>query len=309
MLSATVNANQVDSNDIDMLFVTDFEGRFQHFDESGSLLFEDNHVIGNFDLSINYGFFHGAQRFNGEVWFADSLQMYLWEGEPGSGLPSYHTFSWVEHTWARPNEESITCTFVPNTFDECRDERTSEWLLLDKQRYTYEFELYETEFAGITAVDIGTERDIPVVSAMSVDAVDERGALILGSIDTDKDGIPGTRLLSSPYANQTISFNGAQIPASIKTILYEQEIGFTNASVSEVERFTVGDLTQIPQHRTGSRISQRGNDWQITVDAPGFYDKKVLLSASSKQGAVTKSRDFVDSLVRLRLSQGYSLAN
>jgi len=289
---------------IDMEYNRDFEGRFQHFDEQGNLVFEDSNVTGKFNFEVNYGILLESRKFNGEDWFADSFIMHTWRGEPGSGLPSHHEFSWTENTWYTPKGIK-TCTVVPSVYDECDTNKKRHWIFLSSEDFKYEFELLETQFAGVTMIDIGNEHDIPMISGMNVEAIDEDGALVLSSMDTDNDGIPGTMLLSGPYANQTLSFDGRQIPASIPDVAYVRTVtfaGFDNVPVTET--FTVSNSQIIKRKRTGTRVFQKARHWEVSIDAPGFSSNKYLLSDRTKKRSQRKAKRYVERLIREKLSSG-----
>ncbi len=292
---------------IDMAYDRDFEGRFQHFDQQGNLLFEDNGVTGKFDFTINYGSLFASKAFNREHWFADVVVMYLWQGETGSGLPSHHEFSWTENTWYTPRGIK-TCTIVSSIYDECDTNNKRNWIYLSSENFTYEFDLLETQFAGVVMIDIGKEHDIPMVSAMNIESVEEDGTFSVSSIDTDNDGIPGTMLLSGPYANQTLSFDGQQIPATIRDTAYVRTVAFSGPDNHQTsERFTIGRSQYIKRKRVGTRLFQKARYWEVYVDAPGFSTTKSILSDRSKKRSQKKATRYINQLIREKLSAGFTL--
>lgn len=284
-----------------------FNGRFQHFNVDGDLLYEDTSVTGRFDFNKNYGFIESTIPFNGNKWFGDTLMMIQWQGEPGSGTISHHEFVWsVTQYWVFG--KTVACTVVKDLYDECWSKRKPYWLKISEDQYTYDFELFEGEFAGVLLMDFPSDQDIPIISAMHIESIDENATFVVSSIDTDKDGIPGTQMLSGPYAGETFSYDGMQTLSQIDTPLFSINIEYYSDHPQET--YIVGDKDRVKVPRLGAGIKQSKNKWEIIVKHPAVENTLTnysMITCKSKQLCEIQAREFVSQHLRDGISSGKNI--
>lgn len=265
-----------------------FSGRFQLFDPNDALIGELPNLNGKFNLVEGHGFLETP---NDEFdrMYADTVVMVPWHGEPGSGWVQKNTFSWLHFKW-RTRKGIAECTYIPDVYDECGGLLASGWQLISVTPKSYEYELVEGQFAGILLVDYRKDADVPVLSAMQVEFQGDDGSLVVGSIDTERDGVPGTRVLSGFYEGYTFSYNGRQDPVDTRH--------WRRFEIKDNSSVRLSRMQQLVWERKAKNYRQRPGDWVMSLDPRELSGKQniLILSNPSRYGLQQEVRMALETL-------------
>jgi len=228
-------------------------GTFQFYDATGVESLADGHTnvfadgitsvthatlnSGNPVISQLINFTSGTGRlittsnFNGVPWVADVADIQVYDGNGAAGAQTF-TYTWNERTYANATFSIIVTCRVSSNLDGCTDEEadiTLSQLGADRPS-TYSYNLLESQYALELFFDWNGTEDIPVLAVFNIDSIAANGALTSSSVDTGDagfdcssspctggpagDGVPGTRMATSPFPEQSAVFSGVFVPTS-----------------------------------------------------------------------------------------------
>lgn len=218
----------------------DFAGTFTFYDASGvkQLTVDTNNdgtndsvdtaVTGTFTLpdmvTPPSGQFTTTNTFNGYTWVADVDTMFFYD--TGVGGTQTFSYEWTNRLFLGP---ASTCR-TGVTIDGCLGVPGTEFTPSATVR-GYSFDLTNAgQFGAGVFFDWSTNQNIPVLAVLQItnDPTTAGGVMMVTSVDgrvsginppgsytNSPDGVPGNRMLTSPFPNQTAAFGGTMTPQAV----------------------------------------------------------------------------------------------
>ncbi len=214
--------------------VGDYTGTFTFYDAGGNIGAGPNTTVyglasdpgtytqpffpSGFDFTNRTGAFTDDTLFNGFQWFADVDTMYFYD--PVAGGNQTFTWTWTNRTFANADFSVIVNCRTGVTLDGCADEEadvTLSELGAPGTTNSYTFTLTAPgQYALATFFDWSSNEDIPVLSGHQITAINMGAtssitvgtSLDIGDAGTAGEGVPGTAMKTSPFPDQSPTFEG-----------------------------------------------------------------------------------------------------
>jgi len=176
--------------------------------------------------------------FSGGYWVSDVADVQMYDGAAG-GTDQLYTYVWQVKRYVDVLDSNITITCrISGSIDNCAAfEADPDWVFdRDLADASYQYYLNEGQFALHLFFDWSGNNDIPVLAVFNIDSIDTNGNLTTSAVDVGDlsadgstiteciqagrncnistnfgpagDGVPGTKMKTDPFPDQTPVFTG-----------------------------------------------------------------------------------------------------
>ena len=196
--------------------VYDFVGTFTFYDASGTPAAPDTNVTGTFDLGNASGSFTSSQPFNGVLWTADVDTMFQYD--PAGAATQSFNYAWTNKSFLVGGALESCRTGVQ--LDGCSG-FTGTPIVSATNSYSWDM-TNAGQFAAGVFFDWSVNNDIPVLATLQVtnDPATSGGVLEVISFDGDGDGVPGNKMITPPFPDQTAAFGGTMTPVPVPAAVW-----------------------------------------------------------------------------------------
>jgi len=270
-------------------------GNFEFWASDGSNDGASDHtdVIASLDFTAGTGSLRTNTTFNGATWVADVAQMFFYDGSVGGAFQTF-TYTFTSRNYIDGDFNVFPCR-LSGALNGCADEIAAGYTQFGPDTVqSYKFNLSEGEFALGLFFDWTVNEDIPVLGAYRVTGIDASGNITTTSIDTgdgaddgalggvlgdgflDGDGVPGTKMLTAPFADQSPVFSGVFNLATADSPITAQSAVTTaeGASVTLTNSDFTFNTNSFPSrlYTTGNKVLTAKTGTGYTVSSTATID-------------------------------------
>ena len=195
--------------------VYDFVGTFTFYDAGGVPAAPDTNVTGTFDLGNASGSFTSSQPFNGVLWTADVDTMFFYD-TVAAGTQSFN-YAWTNKSFLVSGALESCRTGV--VLDGCST-FTGTPLVSTTNSYSWDM-TNAGQFSAGVFFDWSVNNDIPVLATLqTINDPSVDGFIVVESFDGDGDGVPGNKMITPPFPDQTAAFGGTMTPVPVPAAVW-----------------------------------------------------------------------------------------